>query len=106
MRACSRESRRASRYPAPRAPGLTVSYNVVPVHDEGGAVIGGMILVQDVSRQKKVEDELRAARELFEGAFENAPVGMALVNAEPDGRGQFIRVKPPSPRCSGGGRPI
>jgi PAS domain S-box-containing protein len=77
-----------------RVPGLSVSYNVVPVHDEHGAVIGGMVLVQDVTRQNKVEDELRAARELFEGAFENAPVGMALVSAEEHARGRFIRVNP------------
>ena len=65
---------------------------MVPVHDEREAVMGGMVLVRDVSRQKKDEDELRSARELFEGAFENAPVGMAMLNAEQERRGQFIRV--------------
>ena len=65
---------------------------MVPVHDEREAVMGGMVLVRDVSRQKKDEDELRSARELFEGAFENAPVGMAMLNAEQERRGRFIRV--------------
>ena len=80
--------------PGSRAPGLVVSYNVVPVHDERGEVIGGMVLVRDISRQKQGEDELRAARELFEGAFENAPVGMVMASAEQRDRGQFIRANP------------
>ena len=75
-----------------RVPGQILSYDMVPVHDEREAVMGGMVLVRDVSRQKKDEDELRSARELFEGAFENAPVGMAMLNAEQERRGQFIRV--------------
>ena len=64
---------------------------MVPVHDESASVIGGMVLVRDVSRQKKDEDELRSARELFEGAFENAPVGMAMMDAQ-EQSGSFIRV--------------
>ena len=78
--------------PGTRAPGQTLSYDMVSVHNEHKAVIGGMVLVRDISRQKKDEDELRSARELFEGAFENAPVGMAMLNAEQEQRGQFIRV--------------
>ncbi len=78
--------------PGTRVPGLILSYDMVSVHDEHRAVIGGMVLVRDVSRQKKDEDELRSARELFEGAFENAPVGMAMLHAQQERRGQFIRV--------------
>ena len=76
----------------PGTPGLILSFDMVSVHDEHKAVIGGMVLVRDVSREKKDEDELRSARELFEGAFENAPVGMAMLNAEKGHRGHFIRV--------------
>ena len=72
----------------------TLSYDMVSVRDEDEAVIGGMVLVQDLSRQRKDEDELRAARELFEGAFQNAPVGMAMVDAEDERRAQYIRVNP------------
>jgi two-component system, cell cycle sensor histidine kinase and response regulator CckA len=94
-RACERVLRgepQSFEIPGSRVVGLIVAYKMVPVHDEAGAVIGGMVLVRDISRQKKVEDELRAARQLFEGAFENAPVGMAMVSAEEEQRGQFIRV--------------
>jgi PAS domain S-box-containing protein len=75
-------------------PGLILSYDMVSVHDERESVIGGMVLVRDVSGQKQAEDELRSARELFEGAFENAPVGMAMVNAEQKQHARFIRVNP------------
>ena len=74
--------------------GATLSYDMVPVRDAGEAVIGGMVLVHDVSRQRKDEDELRAARELFEGAFQNAPVGMAMVDAADEQRARYIRVNP------------
>jgi two-component system, cell cycle sensor histidine kinase and response regulator CckA len=77
--------------PGTRVPGLVLSYDMVPVHDESDAVIGGMVLMRDVSQQKKDEDELRSARELFEGAFENAPVGMAMLDAQ-EQSGSFIRV--------------
>jgi two-component system cell cycle sensor histidine kinase/response regulator CckA len=77
--------------PGTRVPGLVLSYDMVPVYDESDAVIGGMVLVRDVSQQKKDEDELRSARELFEGAFENAPVGMAMLDAQ-EQSGHFIRV--------------
>ena len=80
--------------PTPGTAGATLSYDMVPVRDAGEAVIGGMVLVHDVSRQRKDEDELRAARELFEGAFQNAPVGMAMVDAADEHRARYIRVNP------------
>jgi PAS domain S-box-containing protein len=75
-----------------RNPDLILSYSVVPVRDERGEVVGGMSVGRDMSRQRRFEDELRAARELFEGAFENAPVGMAMVGTNGESRGRLIRV--------------
>lgn len=77
-----------------RVPGLILAYEMVSVYDEHEAVIGGMVLVRNISAQKEAEEELRSARELFEGVFENAPVGMAMVSADPLQRGQFMRVNP------------
>jgi two-component system cell cycle sensor histidine kinase/response regulator CckA len=79
--------------PGSRVPGLLLSYDMVPVHDDREAVIGGMVLVRDISAETKAEDELRSAREMFEGAFENAPVGMAMVDAQQE-HARFIRVNP------------
>ena len=39
--------------PGTRVPGLVLSYDMVPVHDESDAVIGGMVLVRDVSRRRR-----------------------------------------------------
>jgi PAS domain S-box-containing protein len=76
-----------------RNPSLVLSYDVVPVHDEHGTIVGGMMLGRDVGSQRRSEGELRTARELFEGAFENAPVGMAIVAAQgSEEEGRFIRV--------------
>jgi two-component system, cell cycle sensor histidine kinase and response regulator CckA len=77
-----------------RNPALTLSYRVVPVHDADGSIVGGMMLGRDVGPQRRSEGELRAATDLFESAFDDAPVGMAIVSAEsgsPDA-GRFIRV--------------
>jgi two-component system cell cycle sensor histidine kinase/response regulator CckA len=76
-----------------RNPELVLSYRVVPVKDEDGTTIGGMMLGREVAAERRFERELRAARELFEDAFENAPIGMAMIAAPgAENEGQFIRV--------------
>jgi PAS domain S-box-containing protein len=45
-------------------------------------------LEREIAERARVEQELRASEERFRGAFENAPIGMALV--APDGR--WLRV--------------
>jgi two-component system, cell cycle sensor histidine kinase and response regulator CckA len=80
--------------PGARNPALTLLYRVVPVHDADGSIVGGMMLGRDVGPQRRSERELRAANDLFESAFDDAPVGMGIVNADggsPD-VGRFIRV--------------
>ncbi len=46
--------------------------------------------VEDVTERRLAEEALRESREQFEGAFDYAPIGMALVG--PDGR--WLRVNP------------
>jgi two-component system cell cycle sensor histidine kinase/response regulator CckA len=76
-----------------RNPELVMSYRVVPVKDENGTTIGGMMLGREVGGERRFERELRAARELFEDAFDNAPIGMAMIAAPgSENEGQFIRV--------------
>lgn len=50
-----------------------------------------LIVTRDVSARNRAERELREARERFEGAFRNAPIGMALVDLE----GRFLSVNEP-----------
>jgi PAS domain S-box-containing protein len=49
-------------------------------------------ILRDATERLRQEHLLREARALFEGAFDSAPVGMAMIDATPDRRGVFIRV--------------
>jgi two-component system sensor histidine kinase/response regulator len=48
------------------------------------AVLLSIGIVRDVTERKRTEEALRESEERFSGAFEHAPIGMALVS--PDGR--------------------
>src|SRR5204863_8556592 len=58
------------------------------VCDEQGrpAVVQGT--AQDVRESRRVEDALRAAEQLFRRAFDDAPIGMALIDLE----GRWLRM--------------
>ncbi len=58
------------------------------VCDEQGrpAVVHGTC--QDVTESRRVEDALRAAEQLFRRAFDDAPIGMALIDLE----GRWLRL--------------
>src|SRR4051812_48425728 len=58
------------------------------VIDESGrpAVVRGT--AQDVTESRRVEDALRAAEQLFRRAFDDAPIGMALIDLE----GRWLRL--------------
>jgi len=56
-----------------------VIYSATVRRREDGEVVGYQGIVHDISDRKRAERELRASRELFQTAFEHAPIGMALV---------------------------
>ncbi len=58
--------------------------NSVPIRDNNGAVIGAMGVSTDITERKRAEDGLRDSEERFRATFENAGVGIALVDV--DGR--------------------
>ena len=60
---------------------------VVPVLEDG-SIVGGLSVTQDVSRAREVERSLDEAEARFRSAFENAPIGIALVGLD----GAWLRV--------------
>ncbi len=56
--------------------------------DADGEIVGYAGVVQDVSERQEAEFALRAAQRRFEAAFDEAPIGMVLMDAE----GRNVRV--------------
>ena len=71
------------------------------VCDEQGrpAVVHGTC--QDVTESRRVEDALRAAEQLFRRAFDDAPIGMALIDLE----GRWLRLNRAISQMLGRGEP-
>ncbi len=60
---------------------------VVP-YDRDGEIIGAFMVSRDISRRREAELEARAAEQRFVESFEQAPVGMELIDLD----GRFIGV--------------
>jgi two-component system cell cycle sensor histidine kinase/response regulator CckA len=71
---------------------VAVLVNSGPVHDDGGNLVGLASIAVDVTATRRAAEELHRAHELFESAFDSAPIGMALVEAGAESGGSLIRV--------------
>lgn len=71
---------------------LDVLTNVVGQPGRDGRPAGILGTTTDVTAQRRARRELEAAREQFAQAFEHAPIGMALVELDPDGGVRYLRV--------------
>lgn len=58
--------------------------NIVPLRGEDDTVLGGMAVTLDVTDRVRTQAALRRSEERFRRAFDEAPIGMALMS--PDGR--------------------
>jgi PAS domain S-box-containing protein len=65
-----------------------VSDKAIIIRDDQGKAIRMIGAMQDITNRKKLEDDLRQSEAQFKGAFENSPIGMALVDIE----GKYIEV--------------
>jgi PAS domain S-box-containing protein len=58
--------------------------NKMPLRDKDGQIIGTFGISKNITELKRAEETLRESEERFSGAFNHAPIGVALVS--PDGR--------------------
>ena len=63
-----------------------VEISLSPIETDEGTMVSSAI--RDISARKRELVELRTAEELFRGAFDGSPIGMALADAE----GRVVRV--------------
>jgi diguanylate cyclase (GGDEF)-like protein/PAS domain S-box-containing protein len=61
---------------------VEVSITLSPIHDADGVITGTSVIARDITAQRAAEDSLRATRERFQGAFDAAPIGMALLGLD------------------------
>jgi PAS domain S-box-containing protein len=67
---------------------FTAAFTVSALRDGNGPVSGFLISGEDITESKNEQDALRAREELFRGAMEHAPSGMAFI----DTGGRFLKV--------------
>lgn len=60
----------------------------VPINDHKGKTVEDLVMISDVTESKEIEDKLLQEERRFKDAFENSPIGMALVSKE----GRWIKV--------------
>lgn len=65
-----------------------VDETAAPVKDEAGQPLGSVLVLRDASQRVAQEARLRASEERFRHAFDDAPLGMALVSLA----GEIIQV--------------
>jgi diguanylate cyclase (GGDEF)-like protein/PAS domain S-box-containing protein len=67
---------------------LPVSLAITAIRTAGGAITGYLGIGRDITAERQAARELRDAEERFRNAFDQAPIGKALVSPE----GRFTRV--------------
>jgi diguanylate cyclase (GGDEF)-like protein/PAS domain S-box-containing protein len=67
---------------------IPVDFSAGPVSDEGGHLIGTVIVLHDMRERVAAELRLAYSEQRFRGAFDNAPLGVALVDRD----NRFVRV--------------
>ena len=66
------------------------NYRIIssPIKDKEGKVVAAIESVEDITERKRAQELLRESKEQFRQAFENANIGMCLVDTE----GRFMKV--------------
>lgn len=67
---------------------IPVSLSISPLTDLTGGLGGAVVIGRDISRRHELETRRRRAEQRFAGAFDNAPIGFAIVSRH----GRFLAV--------------
>jgi len=67
---------------------IPIDDSAAPIRDEGGKVLGAVVVFRDVRDRIEMEEKLRQSEAQFRNAFDFAPVGMALVSLD----NRFLQV--------------
>ena len=62
-----------------------------PVRDQQGTITGGVISWQNVTDRKQAEETLRESEKRFRAIFEQAPLGIGLLDSH---TGRFVQINP------------
>lgn len=71
--------------------------SATPLHDDDGEINGSLCMADDITERRRAEEAARIAREHFESAFREAPIGMGVVGPE----GRWMSVNPALCRMTG-----
>jgi diguanylate cyclase (GGDEF)-like protein/PAS domain S-box-containing protein len=72
---------------------VSVSVTTSPILDEAGRVIGAADIARDITARKLAEAALSESEARFHAAFDDSPLGMALVTAPAEGAADGILLK-------------
>ncbi len=69
---------------------VDVEATIAPLRDDAGTIVGFGVIARDVSERTAANARFALANAQFEGAFDAAAIGMALVSTD----GEFLAVNP------------
>jgi diguanylate cyclase (GGDEF)-like protein/PAS domain S-box-containing protein len=58
------------------------SFSFAPIHDAGGAIAGTVVVVRDVTKEKRIIEELEASNERYRAAFDVSHNGMIVTRVK------------------------
>jgi PAS domain S-box-containing protein len=71
---------------------VEVSLSVSPIADEHGAIGGVSFIARDITERKRAERAMREVQEGFRRAFEDAPIGVAMIGVGGDESATLMQV--------------
>ncbi len=61
-------------------PDTVMSSSAAPIREPGGEITGGVVIIRNVTPQRRLQEDLERQRTLLETFTQNVPVGLAFLN--------------------------